>query len=236
MSKSLLTLALVFCFGNVFSQIDAGKSKDHLIIKFLPLGMFDIDNTFQVGLEVPLPNTSFSIQQEAGYGHSLFNVWYQGDNKHPDKNTIKARTQFRFYFFERSRIRSYVAGEYLFKRVVNKDNQWVGQDCIYGNCAYFENKNVRFGRFVNAVHVKAGWQFYFQNRMTIDVYTGFGLRNIKGRNLTQNAENARLDDDWLIWQGGYRGRNGTYDQVFPSLAFGFQIGVALGKFDTGKSE
>ena len=230
MRKYVFTFVLILCLGRAYAQIDSNESKDHVIMKFLPLSLFDVDNTFQAGLEIPFRNRRFSVQQELGYGHSLFNVWYQGEQNHPNKNTIKSRTQFRVYFYERKQMRAYVAGEYLFKRVINKDNQWVGQDCIYGNCGYFESKSVRFGRFVNAGHMKAGWQFYFTNRITIDVYTGFGVRTIRGRTLTRNAENARLDDNWLIWQGGYRQNNGNYYQLFPSISPGFQIGFALGKF------
>ena len=228
MRNILIVLVLLLSSVKTFSQTN--EMKQHVIIKFLPLAMFDIDNTFQFGVEVPLKNTRFSIHQEAGYGHSSFSPWHMEEGKRPDRTTIKTRTQLRFYFYEKSTIRAFVAGEYLFKRVVNRDRQWVGQDCINGGCDYFENQNVRFGRFINAGHVKVGWQFHFPRRMILDVYTGFGLRNVEGRILTPGAENARLREDWWLLS-----RDPVFKDTIPSLAVGFQLGLLLGKLNPVKS-
>jgi hypothetical protein len=231
MKSGILSILVLISTFAAYSQVDTREMKEHVTLKFLPLGLFDFDNTVQVGVEVPFSNNRFSFQQEVGYGHSSFNIWYHEDGRHPDKSTIKTRTQLRFYFYEKRRARSYVAGEFLYKRVINRQSQWVGQNCIYGDCDYLEYKDVRFGRFVNAVHVKVGWQFYFSNRMTLDLYTGFGVRDIRGRTLTPNAGNATMTDDWFIWNN----RRGTYREVFPSVTPGFQIGFSLGKFAGAKS-
>ncbi len=203
--------------------------KKHLIIKYFPLSLYDVDNTFQFGVEMPIPKSRFSVQQEGGYGHSSTNLWYLVEGDRPDKDIVKSRTQLRFYFYERSRVRSYVAGEYLFKRITNSDTQWVGKDCANGDCGYFEIQNVKFGRFVNAGHVKAGWQFYFPHRMTVDIFAGFGVRSVNVRTLTPGAERATLNDNLLFWGAGF---NSTvpYTEVIPSLSLGFSIGFALGRF------
>lgn len=218
----LFFLLITASLGSACAQ--KNEMKEHVILKFLPLGMFDLDNTFQLGVEVPIKNSRFSLQQEAGYGHSSFNIWPVERGNRPDNTTFKTRSQFRFYFFDKTKMRAYLAGEYLFKRVVHKDRQWVGQDCVNGACGYFENKDVRFGRFVNAGHVKFGWQFHFPKRMIFEVYTGFGLRHIEGRALTAGAENARLRNQWWWLSQGT-----TFNETLPSLAVGFQLGLLLGK-------
>lgn len=226
MKKIFLAAFFIFLSENVFAQIDETQSRQHVILKFLPLGLFDVDNTFQVGVEIPFPNKRFTFQQEAGYGHSSFNAWYHDGRERPDKQTFKIRSQLRFYFYEKKWGRSYVAGEYLFKRVEHHETQWVGQDCSNGSCGYFENKNVRFGKFSNAGHVKFGWQFYFSNRMTLDVYTGLGLRKVRYSTLTPGVGRAQPQDSWVWWSSNWSDQS----ELMPSVAMGFQIGFALGKF------
>lgn len=210
-----------------YAQINYEESREHIILKWSPLSLFDIDNTFQAGVEIPLKNNRFTIQQDIGYGHSSFNIWYAQEEDRLNKATIKARTQLRYYFYEKPRFRSYIAGEYLFKRVVIKETQWVGMDCGgSGGCGYFENKDVKLGRFVSALHAKVGWQIYFSNRISLDLFMGFGLRKANVRILTSNVENARFNDDW-DW---FRSNRPGHHEVIPSLAFGYHLGIALGKF------
>ncbi|HEV7378562.1 MAG TPA: DUF3575 domain-containing protein [Dyadobacter sp.] len=210
----------------VSGQVDPEESRKHVILKWSPLSMYDIDNTVQFGVEVPLPDSRFTIQQEIGYGHGSFNLWYIGRENRPDKNTIKARTQLRFYFIERTRFRAYVAGEYLYKRVVNQKQDWTGRECtVPGGCSFFENMNVKQGRFVNAVHAKAGWHFYFSNRISLDLHTGMGFRQSKLRMITPGVQNRNLESDWLFGNTDF-----TSGDVIPSLSVGFQVGIALGKF------
>lgn len=229
MKRSVYCLCLFLISSTCsLAQIDPEESRKHIIVKWSPLSLFDIDNTFQVGAEIPLKDNRFTIQQDVGYGHSSFNVWYAEEEDRPNKATIKARTQFRYYFFEKTRFRSYVAGEYLYKRLVNSERQWVGVDCSgTGGCSYFENKNVRQGRFVNALHVKAGWQFYFSNRTSLDVFAGFGLRKAHVRSLTEGAQNINFNGGWEFFRSD---ANGSHE-VIPSLSLGFHLGVAIGKFD-----
>ncbi|MCE7041073.1 hypothetical protein [Dyadobacter sp. CY312] len=215
-----------------FGQIDPEESRKHVILKWSPLSMFDVDNTVQLGVEVPLPDSRFTIQQDVGYGHANFNIWYAEQGPRPNKYTIKTRTQFRFYFHERPRFRAYVAGEYLYKKVVNSDVRWIGRDCSEtGGCSFFENMKVRQGRFVNALHVKAGWQFYISNRTTVDLFVGMGGRRASVRMLTPNVENVNLDSDWNFWRSDINDR----PEVIPSLAVGFHLGLALGRFKSATS-
>ena len=227
--KRTLYLCIAYFLGMNFSygQIDPEESREHIILKWSPLSLFDIDNTFQVGAEIPLANDRFTIQQDIGYGKSSFNIWYAEEENNPNKSTVKSRTQFRYYFYEKTRFRSYIAGEYLYKRVVNQETQFVGMDCSNtGGCAYFQEKNVKQGRFVSALHAKVGWQFYFSNRTTLDLFTGFGLRKANVRLITPNVGNARFDSDWDFWRDNSIGSH----EVIPSISMGFHLGIALGRF------
>lgn len=229
MKRAICLLCLfVFSLNFCCAQIDPEETREHVILKWSPLSMFDIDNTVQIGIEIPFKNDRFTIQQEAGYGNSNFNVWYAQEEHRPDESTVKSRTQFRYYFYEKTRFRSYVAGEYMYKRVVTREMQGVGRECsLTGGCSYFQNTNVKQGRFVGAFHVKAGWQFYYSNRTTFDLFAGIGLRRANIKMLTPNVENVRIDNDWYFWRNNSIGRQ----QVVPSLSLGFHLGIALGKFN-----
>ena len=228
----LLLTVLTGCLLQVYSsfaQIDAQSAKKHVIVKFAPLAMFDFDNVVQFGVEVPLGNSGMSVQQDFGYGHSSFNMWYNSANDRPEKETYKSRTQLRYYYMERRRVRAYVAGEFLFKKVIYSENKWVGMDCDspFGNCGYFEDKYVKTARNVGAGHAKLGWQFYFGNRMALDLFTGIGYRNIRVRSITAGLENASVPrtNRWFEYD-----RPGT-NEIVPSLSMGFHLGIILGKFE-----
>jgi hypothetical protein len=226
---------LFFCSACIFllsssvsAQIDAESAKDHVIIKFSPLPLFDADNTVQFGVEVPFGKSGFSVQQDLGYGKSSFNIWYTDYSNPPDKEIFKSRTQLRYYYFDARRVRGYVGGEFLFKKVVYRDNQWVGMECgDFGTCSFFQNKDIKIGRYVAAGHVRMGWQFYFGSRMTMDLFTGFGLRNINVRAITPGLENARYSRPREMWSNTAPGSN----EVVPSLVLGFHFGIVLGKFE-----
>lgn len=198
------------------------------IIKVAPLSLFDYDNTLQLGIEVPLSKTTnrMSFQQEVGYGHGRFNIWSQGDDFLSNKQTWKFRSQLRFYLISKPIARMYLAGEYMFKNVRKWELREVSP-CTYGNCYPVVQQNVHFQKNVTALHVKLGWQFYFKNRTTLDLTTGFGLRSPKYRVLTPGVtvDPRYAFGDWWWTSGGSEGEV----TVDPSLAFGVQIGILLGK-------
>ncbi|TDE17246.1 DUF3575 domain-containing protein [Dyadobacter psychrotolerans] len=222
---SFVLISLYFSLPGL-AQTYVRQNANNVIVKFAPLAMFDIDNTFQAGIEIPI-NTRWTVQQDFGYGHANFNLWYIDRNERPDKTTWKSRTQIRYYFYQKNRFAAYLAGEYLYKRVVTQQTQWVGVDCGTGGCNYFENKNVKLARLANGMHVKAGWQFYFSNRTTIDLFTGFGLRNRQLRILTPNVDRADFGDDFGIFSNNTPGSS----ILLPSVAVGFHIGIMLGKIN-----
>lgn len=228
MRKLSLVVWLLISGGiDSFAQFDAGSAKDHVIVKYSPLPMFDFDNTVQFGVEIPLGKGNFTLQQDLGYGNSSFCMWYHDFNDPPTKDIYKGRTQLRWYYFEKRRVRGYVGPEFLFKKVVYRNNQWVGMDCSsgFGNCGYFENKALRVVKNVSAGHARFGWQFYFPGRITLDLFTGVGFRGSTTRSSIPRPENGRIysiDDYWTNVRPGTR-------EFYPSLVFGFHIGMVLGR-------
>jgi hypothetical protein len=212
---------------DLFGQIDGKSAKDHVVIKYSPLPMFDFDNTIQFGAEIPFGNSGLTIQQDLGYGHASFGMWYRNRDNVPDKTTYKSRTHLRYYYLERRRVRGYLGAEFLYKRVIYRGSQWIGMDCSQsGGCNYFEQKDVTIGRIIGAGHARMGWQFYFSNRMTIDLFSGIGWRHIKVRAITAGLENARVTTPDEFWTNAGAGT----DELVPSLVLGVHFGIVLGKF------
>lgn len=228
MKQYIFSFLLVFIIlPKVSGQDYAELGKKQVTLKFAPLAMFDIDNTYAFAVEVPLSNPKFSLQQELGYGHAATNLWYSLDNYKPRKYTIRLKAQFRYYYFERSIVRGYLGVEYFYKRTQSKEKRWVGQDCqSFGACSFSMEDNVSFVKQVHAIHPKVGWQFYFGPRFSLDLYTGFGARVIDNKviseNKTINLSPHSGDINWFdSWQKG--------THVYPSLSAGIQLGVRLGK-------
>lgn len=227
MRKSIVYfIVLLLTSSEIYAQVTpVEETKDRVILKFAPLSFFDIDNTIQAGFEIPFSGNRFTINQEFGYGHSVFNPWYIELGDSPDKWTFRSRSQFRFYFHEWNFGRIYVAGEYMRKRVTAKEEMWVGVNCTGNNagCDYFEFRDVTARKIVNALHTKIGWHFYFPNRVTLDLYVGGGLRMKTYKSEPENnGRNVNFEDGrWfgeVFWDE---------DGPYPSLALGFQLGIPL---------
>lgn len=229
MRKYCLLLLLPFVGTNSYAQIPKPDTLGSIIIlKITPLALFDLDNTVQVGLEVPLRNPAWTIQQELGYGHSAFNLWYGERKQHPDRETWRSRTQIRYYFRQQNRNSPYIVGEYLFKKNNEEKYESVGMECNsgpFGPCAYFQNRETHLGRFVNAFHVKWGWQFPMGERMTFDTYVGGGIRalNVKYLGLPDDARRNNNNGDFFDIRTNRIGRYGP----FPSFSMGFHFGWRL---------
>ena len=199
-----------------------------IILKLTPLALFDLDNTIQAGIEVPLPNPAWTIQQEIGYGHSAFNLWHAEREEHPRRETWRSRSQIRYYFRKTNQRSAYIAGEYLFKKNSEEKFESVGYECIGGRfnqqCAYFKNQEVHLGRFVNAFHLKWGGQFSIGERWLMDIYLGLGIRALNVRYLGL-PRNTTSDDQFDFFNirtdipGRYRPTG--------SFSMGFHFGYRL---------
>ncbi len=226
MKKYGLLLSLSLAGSVCFAQIPKPNTLGSVIIlKITPLALFDLDNTVQIGLEVPLRNPAWTIQQELGYGHSAFNLWYGERIEHPNRETWRSRTQLRYYFRDQNRNSPYLAGEYLFKLNREKKYESVGMECAngqFGPCAYFQNRDTHLGRFVNAFHVKWGWQFPMGKRMTFDTYVGGGIRalNVRYLGLPEDTRRNVNNTDFFDIRTNRIGRYGP----MGSFSMGFHLG------------
>ncbi len=231
MKKHFFSFLYLFIIGSaVYGQDYAEMGKHQVVLKFAPLAMFDLDNTYSVAVEIPFSNPKFSVQQEIGYGHAATNIWYLYDDYKPRKYNIRAKSQFRYYYFEGRMVRGYLAGEYFFKRALKTEKEWIGQDCnLNGACNFLKQQDIKYAKVVHAFHPKLGWQFYFGSRFSLDVYTGFGFRFVDHKVLTKNVlENPRPFTGSIDWWGSWE--PGT--QFYPSFSGGFQVGIRLGKVKT----
>lgn len=228
--------ALLLLTGTVHAQrVGPDTLGSASYLKITPLALFDIDNTIQVGLELPLPNPAWTMQQEAGYGHSAFNLWQGEREKHPDRETWRFRTQIRYYFLKQNQRSSYLAGEYLFKKNSEERFHAVGMDCAEGQfgptCAYFRNQETHLGRFVNAFHLKFGGQFPIGKRWMMDLYVGLGIRGLRVRYLSAVANELPFENIFDIRTN----RPGVYEPS-GSLSSGFHLGYRLGERVWGSKE
>jgi hypothetical protein len=225
----LAMLALLCPLCRSFAQFDVESARKNVIIKYSPLPMLDFDNTIQFGVEIPLGKGDFSVQEDLGFGHSSFNIWYHEENEVPDKQTFKSRTHLRWYFVERRRMRAYVGPEFLYKKVVYREEQWVGRDCAGGRggpCSFFENREVRVDKNVGAVHARFGWQFIFPSRLTLDVFSGLGFRSVVNKSRTPSIPDSEIRSIYDHWQSvGPSERD-----ILPSLVLGIHLGIVLGKY------
>jgi hypothetical protein len=227
--RSVLIPVFVFLypFCSCFAQFDVESAKRHVIIKYSPLPMFDFDNTIQLGVEVPLGNGNFALQEDLGYGNSTFSAWYDGDNR-PDKQIFKSRTHLRWYFMERRRMRAYIGPEVLYKKVVYRDKQWAGRDCNgpFGPCSFFQSQNVRVDKNVVASHARFGWQFITPSRFTFDLFAGVGFRHIFATSHSPgipDSEVRRIHDNW-------EDLDPNENEIRASAVLGFHFGIVLGKY------
>lgn len=228
MRGTLLTIFAFLTSFHSFAQFDVETAKRHVIVKYSPLPMFDLDNTVQFGVEIPLGKGEFALQQDLGYGNSSFNGWYKNESRRPDKDIFKSRTHFKWYFMERRRMRAYAGPEVLFKNVVYRENQWVGRECEapWGPCGFFQNEQVRVDKNVVAGHARFGWQFISPGRFVFDVFTGVGFRQIFATSHSSGIADSEIRSVYDNWEY----ISPTKNDFVPSAVMGFHLGIILGKY------
>ena len=190
--------------------------------------MFDIDNTFTFGAEIPFQK-QYSFQQELGWGNANTNAWDSERSRYPDKTNWRLRTQVRYYFHETKKHsgRFYWGAEYFRKDIFINQVKSIGQQCNpnTGVCAYFEEMNVQTHRAINGLHIKIGFQVKNRDNLVFDFFTGFGLRNIKvSNNAPTGGINNQLDRIFI-------GFNSLVPDNYttPSIALGFSVGYEIKK-------
>jgi hypothetical protein len=225
------TTAITFAIG-VCLYVQLGYSQDNsqvvAIIKTMPSTVLDFDNTFTLGVEVPL-NAHWAIQQDIGWGNAHTAYWQSLRNQYPNKTNWRFRTQARYYSNESKYIdgRTYIGIEYFRKDVFINELKNVGQGCSQPfNCAYFEESNVRTHRVVSAFHLKFGCQMKFSQRLLFDVFTGFGIREI----VTTNNLSPQQSNASFFPRGFF-----AFESLSPSrtssgsISLGFNVGYQINK-------
>ena len=198
-----------------------------IILKIAPLALFDLDNTVQAGIEVPLKNPAWTLQQEVGYGHSAFNLWSFERQEHPNRETWRSRSQIRYYFRKRNQKSAYIAGEYLFKKNSETKFESVGYECVGSQfnqqCAYFKNQKTHLGRFVSAFHLKWGGQIVISERWLLDMYLGACIRALNVRYLNKYKPSVGNEFVFFDFRTDVPGRY----RPTPSFSFGVNLGYRL---------
>jgi len=204
------------------------------IAKWTPSMLLDPDNTLTLGIEVPF-TSRWSVQQEIGWGHNSFNLYSTERERFPNRTTWRYRTQIRYYLSRNPTTtgNSYIAGEYLRKNVFTDELRAVGRQCNAqtGNCAFFEEINVRSNRMVNAFHAKFGYLIITSEGLCFDIYLGAGIRDLR---VTDNAGSEVLPNLGTNFFNIRPTRAGNYGTNL-GLSGGFSIGYAFRKKEKPKA-
>ncbi len=204
------------------AQTILDDTRNKVVLKWAPIPLFDYYNTLQLGVEVPFPDPRFSFQQELGYGHSSFNLWYAERGDIPDRHSFRSRTQLRDYLKEWNSFRIFVAGEYFVRNSRTYGYSYTGVNCDNG-CDYYKEVRHTTGRVAKAIHFKFGFQSWLSPRVSLDVYGGPGIRTIRSKSFTPGITDYHDDGPW--WESS----NTDPGEPIPSIAMGFQLGIRLGK-------
>lgn len=208
----------------------------HFVLKFAPLSLPDNDPTLQGALEVRLTKR-ISWQGEFGYGWpelSLMGRYFLRNHNFAERKIWRFRTEGRYYFpasnpFFKSASPAmsgvYLAGEYLYKQI----NVSIARFLPTTGSGTAPVISVPIGRFVWALHAKAGFQTPLSrnprsaaSRLLLDVYGGMGIRHTHVRQLAYRDVIA------------VRGEGTAFSRFSPGRAFrsgslsgGIKIGWGL---------
>ncbi len=199
-----------------------------VILKTIPSTLVDPDNTFTLGVEVPLSG-HWSVQQEIGWGHNSFNAYATERAEYPNRQTWRFRSQVRYYFSDISSPNGsfFLALEYFRKNVLTDQMMAIGQGCnpLTGACAYFQEMPVRTRRQVSAGHFKWGYAFETQHRIAIEIYMGIGIRELVVKDDSDGATSN------IIWNRPglftFRPNRPGYYGTMPGVSAGIALGYAF---------
>lgn len=239
----IITFILLFLsIGNAVAQADsAAVQTPFTVIKTSPLSVFDLDNSFTIGVEKSI-NKNQSYQVEIGYGNSNWNLWTRSGNfidsrnEFENFNIIRLRTEWRRYRFRNIGTLpegGYFAVEGFFKYVGKRDFYNVGREVIGGQPSFFEFVEGNKRKIVGGTHFKLGWQSFVFNdnpdkepHFLLDFYVGLGFRIIDYR-FTYDDQNP---DDTLAFQSSRLfGTIAPVNETSPLVSgtLGFKLGYLL---------
>ncbi len=199
--KYRLLFLLLFCIV-AESRASRDTTTIHLL-KLNPFSLIDFDNSFNLGYERFITRNK-SLQAEAGYGNTNFNLWMDlddNDQQYRGFHVVKFRTEYRQYKLsqmERLPDGAYFGVELYGKSVFKNDPMRVGRGVIAGTPQYWEYVDATRRKNVLAAHIKLGTQFYVMDdflkkkrRLLADIFLGLGVRVVDNH---YDYENKRPDD------------------------------------------
>jgi hypothetical protein len=224
---------LVLIGSNLYSQ--EKKEYKRLIVKLVPLASIDIDNTWQLAVEHRLRNT-WTMVEEFGYGRFADNPWQINNENNSQRETYRAKLEFRNYKVKSPFLTgNYIGYELFYKQVNDVINRTISRECDSGNCNYFEKLDYDVSKYVFGGNVKFGFQGRFGSKtshsnFTYDVFGGFGIRrrqvnhkNAADLNQGFSNNNSFLNNDSIFSAFGSKDNAIT----LPNLTVGIKIGLIV---------
>src|SRR5690606_41440045 len=90
----LLFVSLVLFTTPVKSQTLLEQNRDHVVLKWAPLSLFEYYNTFLLGVQIPLRNQRFTSHLVLGYGHPSMSIWFSEYEEWPKRNAFASHCNF----------------------------------------------------------------------------------------------------------------------------------------------
>ncbi|WP_461053690.1 hypothetical protein [Spirosoma arcticum] len=242
-SSVLLVCFWAFVAITPVSGQDSVRRASHVVVKFAPLSLVDIDATVQGAIELPIAAQT-TIQLEGGYGWAGLSRSLPREGGITSKQTGRIRAEGRYYLPRTASFDDvpypagvYVAGEFLGKRISAERTQTAVFPCLVAPCPT-NTERATVNRTVLGGHVKVGYQTGFgrsasaafdprrkESRIIFDVYLGVGARHIRVR---QTAGSS------IIPTNGNTPEGLRFTRFVPGRNFwarsasgGFKIGFAL---------
>lgn len=228
--------------------IDSNRHIPHVLLKFSPLSLIDIDATLQGAVEVRTSRRT-SVQGEFGYGWPGFAPvgWSKPGENYSQKEVWRGRLEARLY---RNLLRPprrpnrgpttfplgrYWAVEGVYKQINVLESRQIAVGCLTGTCPPGDIFIRPATRQAVAAHLKAGWQWPIGrtdkgwSRLLIDSYVGVGARLIWVTRPTPfpagtSPLQARPADGIPSFGYGYDPGSG---EVNPSVSLGVKVSYLL---------
>ncbi|WP_259016199.1 hypothetical protein [Emticicia fluvialis] len=232
--KQFILILLANMFFLNLSLAQDSLQKKHLIVKFAPLAMFDVDNTFQMAAEHNLSGKRWTLSEEFGYGTGKANLWGNSFNssKSDFRENFRAKIEARKY--KEAFTGRYAAYELFYKQINDRYSKNVARECENGACNYYETVSYPVNKFVVGLTAKIGYQlrirdeFKKNTKFVFDFYVGAGIRRI----IINHHDNSGPGEDYWNY-----GRKSLFDNSglgykdarfnIPHLALGFKLGYII---------
>ncbi len=211
--------ALIFSFvlintSNAQTRADTVHLPTH-IIKYSPLNVLDFNTpAIQFSYEKKLKNSA-ALQLELGYINKLFH----NESYVRPLQGYRAKFELRRYEYwhTKSTNKSYIGGMLLIKQSFkSKEGLFNRYDGLYRERFSFQEVSTGGG-----LYFTMGKQFFFSNRMSLDIGFAAGLRYVNvQRSLNNIPDDAVLEREQLfdVLPGSY-----AFPSVFPVFKLGYCI-------------